>query len=281
MKIEKKKKPKRDPANLESEDCDYIRDNCLVSSDFILREVVGARAARCFAEQYQPVSTGATRALSGLLLFGPSGTGKSMLAQAITQFIGGTFYRFSAADLPPNTQKAAQRIDALFDVALNGSLPAVIFIDECDTMLSKAATVRVGHFAQRFERFTDNLLVIGATNQPEKIAPKILTGRFVRKIHVDNPSSKARQAMIERQLAEEDTDHSLSSADLDEIVEKTAGRSGVNMELIISTAARHADGLSVTLDNFLTALEEEESDFDKETAKKNQLFDSKHGWHPQ
>ena len=89
------------------------------------------------------------------------------------------------------------------------------------------------------------------------------------------------QAMIERRLAEEDTDHSLSSADLDEIVEKTAGRSGVNMELIISTAARHADGLSVTLDNFLTALEEEESDFDKETAKKNQLFDSKHGWHPQ
>ena len=137
-------------------------------------QVLGARDARIFAQQYRPVSSGAVRAVSGLLLFGPSGTGKSMVAQAICVYIGGTFYRFSAADLPPG-RGAAQMIDALFDVAMAGSLPAVIFIDECDGILRASAPQRVGHFAGRFERFKDNLLVIGATNEPDKIAPKILT----------------------------------------------------------------------------------------------------------
>lgn len=93
-------------------------------------------------------------------------------------------------------------IDALFDVAMAGSLPAVIFIDECDGILRASAPQRVGHFAGRFERFKDNLLVIGATNEPDKIAPKILTGRFERKIFMDNPDSAARKALILRQLAE-------------------------------------------------------------------------------
>jgi hypothetical protein len=277
-----KKKPVREPANLETEDCDYIREQCLVPSERLRRfgEVVGARVARCFAEQYRPVSSGATRALSGLLLFGPSGTGKSLLAQAITSYIGGTFYKFSAADLPNSTNAMARRVDALFDVALGGSLPAVIFIDECDTVLSARAAVRVGHFAGRFERFTDNLLVIGATNEPDQIAPKILTGRFERKIFVDNPSSNARRAMIQRQLAEEISEHALSPADLDFIVEQTAGRSAVNMERLISSAAIKAACAPVTRDEFVAAIEEEPSDFDRAVAAKNAKFDAKHGWHP-
>jgi len=172
------------------------------------------------------------------------------------------------------------RIDALFDVALAGDLPAVIFIDECDTVLGVRAASRVGHFAGRFERFTDNLLVIGATNEPDRIAPKILTGRFERKIFVDNPSPKARLAMIQRQLAEEPSDHALTSADLDFIVEKTAGRSAVNMERLISSASIHAAGAPVCRDDFLTALEEEPSDFDKITSARNAKFDKKYGWHP-
>jgi len=268
-------------ADLDGEEHDYIRDRCLVPSEYLktFGEVVGARAARCFAEQYRPVSSGASRAMSGLLLFGPSGTGKSLISQAICSYIGGTMYQLSAADLP-NGKAGAMRIDALFDVALAGDLPAVIFIDECDTVLGVRAASRVGHFAGRFERFTNNLLVIGATNEPDRIAPKILTGRFERKIFVDNPSPKARLAMIQRQLAEEPSDHALTSADLDFIVEKTAGRSAVNMERLISSASIHAAGAPVCRDDFLTALEEEPSDFDKITSARNAKFDKKYGWHP-
>lgn len=277
------KQPAKQPAkhNLETEDHDYIRENCVVPSECLasFRQVVGARAARIFADQYTPVATGAGRAVSGLLLFGPSGTGKSLVAQAICSHVGGTFYRFSAADLP--TGKAgAQRIDALFDVAMAGPPPAVIFIDECDGILRASAPQRVGHFAGRFERFKDNLLVIGATNEPDKIAPKILTGRFERKIFMDNPDSAARRALILRQLAEEDEAHMLDPQDISDIVMMTAGRSAVNMERLVSSAAMHAGGAPVSLADFEAALGEEPSDFDKVTASKNAKFDRAHGWHP-
>ena len=278
---ERKKPAMREPVSLDSEDHDHIRDNCIVPARYLktFGEVVGGRVARVFAEQYRPVSSGAGRAMSGLLLFGPSGTGKSLIAQAITSYIKGTFYKISVADLPTG-KPGALRIDALFDVALAGPLPAVIFIDEIDTVLGVRAASRVGHFAGRFERFTDNLLVIGATNEPDRIAPKILTGRFERKIFIDNPSPQARKAMIQRQLAEEIAEHELSPADLEFLVEKTAGRSAVNMERLISSAALHAACAPVTKDDFLTALEEEPSDFDRAVAAKNAKFDRMHGWRP-
>ena len=75
---EKKKKQLREVK--ETEHHEYIREHCAVPSDTLLSfdDVVGARVARRFAEQYRPVSSGAARAVSGLLLFGPSGTGKSV-----------------------------------------------------------------------------------------------------------------------------------------------------------------------------------------------------------
>ena len=283
MGLDGKKPPlNKPPLNLDSEHHDYIRERCLVPSENLssFPQVLGARDARIFAQQYRPVSVGAVRAVSGLLLFGPSGTGKSMVAQAICVYIGGTFYRFSAADLPPG-RGAAQMIDALFDVAMAGSLPAVIFIDECDGILRASAPQRVGHFAGRFERFKDNLLVIGATNEPDKIAPKILTGRFERKIFMDNPDSAARKALILRQLAEEEEAHMLDPKDISDIVMMTAGRSAVNMERLVSSAAMHAGVTPVSLADFEAALGEEPSDFDKATAAKNAKFDRAHGWHPE
>jgi SpoVK/Ycf46/Vps4 family AAA+-type ATPase len=115
---------------------------------------------------------------------------------------------------------------------------------------------------------------------PERIAPKLLNGRFERKIFVDNPSDDARRALILRQLAEEVSEHMLTPEDVGFIVEKTAGRSAVNMERLISSAAICAAGVPVSRDDFLTALEEEPSDFDRLTAARNAKYDQKHGWHP-
>ena len=132
----------------------------------------------------------------------------------------------------------------------------------------------------RVLRLQDNLLVIGATNEPENIAPKILTGRFERKVFVDNPNSSARRAMLTRQLSEEDHAHMLSAADIEFVVEATAGRSGVNMERLISSACTTAAGLSVGREDFDKALTTEKTDFDKKTVKKCKAYDEKHGWHP-
>ena len=89
-----------------------MRDHCLVPSERLktFTDVHGARYARRFAEEYQPESDGGTRALSGLLLFGPSGTGKSLLAQAITSHIGGTMYTRSQGPIYPTARPAPRKL---------------------------------------------------------------------------------------------------------------------------------------------------------------------------
>ena len=268
-----------DPELLTTDHHDYVREFCVVppSSLTTFDDLVGVSQVVAFAQEYLPSVQGAVRAVSGLLLFGSSGTGKTACAQAIAHYIGGTFYKFSAADLPTG-QHQAQRINALFDVAQAGCKPAVIFIDEVDTLLSARATVRVGHFAGRFERFMEGVLVIGATNSPQKIAPKILSGRFERKILVNPPSAAARQMLISKQLAQEEQEHTLTRADMRYILEQTDGRSAVNMERLVSTAVGRGGGLAVGKSDFMLALEEERSDFDEEVAGQNAEYNCKHGW---
>ena len=212
-----------------------------------------------------------------MLLFGPSGTGKSACAQAIAHYLNGALYQFGSADLP-NGKAGAQRIDALFAVALAGEKPAIIFVDECDTLLSTRAVSRVGHLAKTWGRFTDDLLVIGATNEPQDIAPKILTGRFERKIMLDSPCEDARHALIVKQLAQEKEGQVIEHEEVDWVVSETEGRSAVNMERVVSSAVLRAGVLPVTLADFEEALEEEPSDYDAEVAKRNREFNKKHGW---
>lgn len=269
-------------AFLVGEDVDYIKENCLVPSEDLktFADVIGNPQLAAFADLYQPVVSAAERAISGLLLFGPPGTGKSIGAQAVASKLGGTFYNFGAADLP-NGKAGANRVNALFDVALADATPekpAVIFIDECDTVLSAKATVRAGHFATRFERFMPCILVIGATNEPQNIAPKILNGRFERKIYVGNPNSDARRHMILRQLEQGEKEHELPSSDLNALVQNTAGRSAVNMQRLISTAVQRAGYLPVMLMHFEAAMSEEPSDYDPVNAEKNSKYNQKYGW---
>jgi len=111
------------PLLLDSEHHDYIRDNCIVPREQLttFANIIVDESIVNFAEHYQPIARGAVRPVSGLLLFGPPGTGKTSTAQAIAHYLHGTFYTFSSADLP-NGKAGAQRIDALFDVATTGKV---------------------------------------------------------------------------------------------------------------------------------------------------------------
>ena len=259
----------------------YVLDNMIVPSEQLatFRDVIGGRAARIFAEQWRPTTSGAVRAISGLLLFGPPGTGKTTIAQAIAQFIGASFYKLGAKDLPGQTDKAAKIIKALFDIAMDNKLPAVIFIDEVDTVFSTRATSRGGALADVFERFQENLLVIGASNNPNKILDKI-DKRFERKILIDNPNSQARKSLIVQQLAENENGHGMTEMELDDIVQQTAGRSAVNMERLISSAALRASFAPVEHEHFLEVMQQEPSDFVRDVAATCAKYDAQYGWHP-
>ena len=165
------------------------------------------------------------------------------MAQAVADYVGATFIKIGAADLP-NGKPGAVFLTAVFDVAADfiakGS-SVVLFIDEIDTVFGRRALQRAGALAGLWGRFTKGLLVIGATNDPWDIAPKI-AARLERKILVDAPSDQARASMIRKQLAEEETEPNLSSADIAWVVSVTRGRSAVNMERLISSAAMKAFG---------------------------------------
>ena len=132
--------------------------------------------------------------------------------------------------------------------------------------------------AKTWGRFTDGLLIVGATNEPERIAPKILTGRFERKILLDNPAEDARRALIVKQLSQEVHEQVIEAHEIDWIVMETEGRSAVNIERVVSTAVLRAVILPVTAADFEDALEEEPSDYDADVAQRNIAFNQKYGW---
>ena len=126
----------------------------------------------------------------------------------------------------------------------------------------------------------DNILVIGATNDPLRIAKKILDGRFERKILVDNPDSDARKSLIMTQLQENTYGNDLTPTEMSMIVEKTKGRSAVNIQRLVSTAISEASLEPVMLAHFESALLSEKSDFNMATARANRKYDEQYGWNP-
>ena len=114
MRMEGGGKAKReDPAMLDGEEHEYVREFCQKPLESLktFNELVDNEKVLSFASSYEPETRGAVRAVSGLLLFGPSGTGKSASAEAVASFLGGSYYTFSGSDLPNGT-KGAKKIDA-------------------------------------------------------------------------------------------------------------------------------------------------------------------------
>ena len=99
--IANKKKTSPSKRPLDTDEHEYVRNSCVTPSDKLktFADVHGARVARKFAENYTPVSSGGTRAISGVLLFGPSGTGAatSLCSTALTLTLTLTLTREIAA----------------------------------------------------------------------------------------------------------------------------------------------------------------------------------------
>ena len=145
----KKSNPQAPPAkqdedppakNLMTDEHVYVRNHCLFGGTLkTFDDMVGTPFLEQFAAQYNPDPAGAERAVSGLLLFGPSGTGKTAGAQAIAHKIGAIFYKMSMADLQARNSMA--RIDALFDVVEAGLLSCARCVCTRDSLASRQTPV--------------------------------------------------------------------------------------------------------------------------------------------
>lgn len=179
----------------------------------------------------------------GILLFGPPGTGKTMLAKAIANEAGASFINVSMSTLTSKWfGKDEKNVRALFTLAAKVS-PTIIFVDEVDSMLGQRS--RAGeHEAMRkikneFMTHWDGLLteagerilVLGATNRPFDLDEAIVR-RFERKFIliflVGLPSVESRELILKSLLSKEKVEDGL---EYKELAAMTEGYSGSDLKV--------------------------------------------------
>jgi cell division protease FtsH len=145
----------------------------------------------------------------GVLLVGPPGTGKTMLAKAVAGEAGVPFFGLSGSDfVEMYVGVGAARVRDMFQQALQRS-PSIIFIDELDALGKVRGSGAPGGHDEREQTLnallvemdgfgTDqSVIVMGATNRPETLDPALMRpGRFDRHVLVDRPDIKGREAIL-------------------------------------------------------------------------------------
>ncbi|MCG9129753.1 ATP-dependent zinc metalloprotease FtsH [Candidatus Poribacteria bacterium] len=184
----------------------------------------------------------------GVLLVGPPGTGKTMLAQAVAGEADVPFFSISGSDFVEMfVGVGASRVRDLFETGKKNA-PCIIFIDELDAVgRHRGAGIGGGHDEreqtlnqllvemQGFEA-SENVILIAATNRPDVLDPALLRpGRFDRQIIVDLPDVRGRQAILAVHTKQP---YKLSdNVNLEILAKATPGFSGADLKNMANEAA--------------------------------------------
>jgi transitional endoplasmic reticulum ATPase len=184
---------------------------------------------------------------SGLLLIGPPGTGKTMIARLIATQTKQSFYPITSADiLGGATGASVKKLTELFARAKDNS-PSIIFIDEMDGLLPRNNGFQSQHDIQLVEQARSliselepqhNVFLIGTTNHLGSIDAAILRGgRFSEKIEIGTPNESGYQRLLTKhldgiQLAEE--------LSIELLAERLKGISPADLDAICNSAKRMA-----------------------------------------
>ncbi|XP_071793604.1 fidgetin-like protein 1 [Asterias amurensis] len=191
------------------------------------------------------IFTGLRGPPKGLLLFGPPGTGKTLIGKCIACQSGATFFSISASSLTSKwVGEGEKMVRALFAVA-RCNQPAVIFIDEIDSLLSQRSNdehessrrIKTEFLVQLDGATTsseDRLLVVGATNRPQEI-DEAARRRLVKRLYIPLPEALARKQIVQNLLTQQS--YSLTEDELDMVCVETDGYSGADMANLCREAA--------------------------------------------
>jgi cell division protease FtsH len=181
----------------------------------------------------------------GVLLIGPPGTGKTMLAKAIAAEAKANFFSAHGSDFTEVfVGVGAKRVRQLFSQAAKNK-PAIIFIDEIDcvgknrkfdTHAEHQQTINALLACMDGFEGSQGVVVLAATNRPEDLDQALLRpGRFDRKVHVPYPDMKGRRAILNSH-AQGKPIVGLDKA-LDVLAQTTPGMSGADLANLINEAA--------------------------------------------
>jgi SpoVK/Ycf46/Vps4 family AAA+-type ATPase len=181
--------------------------------------------------------------VSGVLLHGPPGTGKTMMAKAVAKEANIALLNVSGADFQSKwLGESTKLVRAIFTLA-NKLDPCVIFIDEADSVFGKRGTddshwqrELISQFLLEWDGVRGTGFVLAATNRLSDIDMAILR-RLPRQIFIGNPDQANREAILRIHLEGEKLGE---DADLTEVAKRTAGRSGSDLKNVCFAAAMAA-----------------------------------------
>jgi SpoVK/Ycf46/Vps4 family AAA+-type ATPase len=194
----------------------------------------------------------------GLLLFGPPGTGKTMLARAVATELHSTFFSISASLLTSKYLGESEKlVKALFLLARKLS-PLIVFVDEIDSLLSTRTDGEVDSSRRIKNEFliqwselssaaagkaeggdddagdVSRVLILGATNVPWAI-DEAARRRFVRRQYIPLPEAETRKVHLQHLMSHQK--HTLTPEDFEALVSMTNGFSGLDVTALAKDAA--------------------------------------------
>ncbi|KAG1365229.1 putative ATPase family AAA domain-containing protein 1 [Cocos nucifera] len=186
-----------------------------------------------------------TKPCKGILLFGPPGTGKTMLAKAVATEAGANFINISMSSITSKWFGEGEKyVKAVFSLA-SKIAPSVIFVDEVDSMLGRrenpgeheAMRKMKNEFMVNWDglrtKDKERVLVLAATNRPFDLDDAVIR-RFPRRLMVNLPDASNREKILRVILAKEER---TPDVDLEALANMTDGYSGSDLKNLCVTAA--------------------------------------------